>query len=81
MAKRQEIDEPVRKFKDLTNKSWLPETDSKSAKVGDNQCTVFQKPCLKDFFGNLNRSVYMFRYLTVARKHSSTGYLTIFRWD
>ena len=34
MAKNKATDENVRKFKDLTNKSWLLDTDGKTVKIG-----------------------------------------------
>ena len=45
MAKRKTTDENVRQFKDLTNKSWLTETDGKSIKVGDSAAKIMAGDC------------------------------------
>ena len=45
MARKQTADENVKKFKDLTNKSWLTETDGKSVKVGDSAGKIMAGEC------------------------------------
>jgi len=45
MAKKQETGENVRQFKDLTNKSWLTETDGKSIKIGDSAAKIMAGDC------------------------------------
>jgi hypothetical protein len=45
MGKKQNADENVRKFQDLTNKSWVTETDGKSIKVGDSAAKIMAGDC------------------------------------
>ena len=44
MANNKATDENVRKFKDLTNKSWLQEPDGK-IKVGDSATKIMANDC------------------------------------
>ena len=45
MGKKQADDENVRKFKDMTHRAWVIETDEKHVKIGDTTAKIMAGDC------------------------------------